>query len=167
MVPEKHSVQKRNSNSRCNGTHSINQHSAYLSMFSPVAVASTPLPAHTMHGFCALPLSLTCSTRGTSRSQQTHSIMAKFKKDGKWNVFRSVIGILQHNNFYGHIRTCDSAHSWWLYSTASLGDHQNHDLIFHTVTLSRYCANQSLSYPIKVIHHSHSSSYSHYGQAES
>ena len=46
------------------------------------------------------------------------------------------------------ILTCDSVHSWWLYSAAPLrpGSH-HHDLISHSVTLSWHWANLSLPNP--------------------
>ena len=44
----------------------------------------------------------------------------------------------------GWTPTCNSAHSWWLYSAAP--GRQHHGLISHSVTLSWYWANQSLHY---------------------
>ena len=44
----------------------------------------------------------------------------------------------------GQVLTCDSARAWWLYSASPLG---NHNLIFHSVTLSWHWDNQSLPYP--------------------
>ena len=38
------------------------------------------------------------------------------------------------------IPTCDSTHSWWLYSTTS--GHQHHNLLSHSVILSWHWANQ-------------------------
>ena len=49
----------------------------------------------------------------------------------------------------GHIPTCDSAHSWWLYSAASL---EHHDLLSHSVTLFWNWTNQSLPYPNNAEH---------------
>ena len=53
------------------------------------------------------------------------------------------------------VPTCDSVHKCWLYSAAPLTGrpgHQHHDLISHSVILSRHWANQSLSYPNNAEH---------------
>ena len=46
----------------------------------------------------------------------------------------------------GQVPTCDSAHSWWLYSAALLGN-QATSTMTHSVTLSWLWANQSLCHP--------------------
>ena len=54
----------------------------------------------------------------------------------------------------GWVQTCDNAHSWWLYSAASLGTpgHWHYDLLSHSVALSWCWDNQSLAYPNNAKH---------------
>ena len=52
----------------------------------------------------------------------------------------------------GWIPSCDSAHSWWLYSAASLG-HQATGTMTCYLTLSWHWANQSLPYPNNAKHY--------------
>ena len=77
----------------------------------------------------------------------TKSLMTN-SSDYQWQV-QCFFVVLHPSNISGWVPTCDGAHTWWLYSAASLG---HHDLLYHSISLSWHWTSQSLPCPNNTKH---------------